>query len=196
MVVFVTAFDRYALRAFEVHAIDYLLKPFDDDRFRLALNRAKGMVRQGRIRDVGKRLADLLGTLEHRPGAAAGDGGKTEGKAKNGKFFNQIAIKSGGRVVFLRADEIDWVEAADDYVKLHVGPKWYLVRETMSSLEKRLDPRHFVRIHRSTIVSLNRIRELRPCFHGEFVVVLRDGAELKLSRSHRQNLESRIGNPL
>lgn len=178
-VVFVTAYDRYALRAFEVHALDYLLKPFDDDRFFEALRRAKSHLQLAKVEELRRELMSLLADVEGpRPAVVAPASPPTE----------RLAIKDGSRVVFLRADEIDWIEAADYYVQIHAGPKSYLHRETMQSLEKRLDPDRFVRIHRSAIVNRTRIRELRSGGRREAVVVLEGGATLKVARSQRDKL--------
>jgi two-component system, LytTR family, response regulator len=188
VVVFVTAFDRYALRAFDFHALDYLLKPFDDARFEKALRRAKLQVEQRDIKDLSRRLIALL--------EGRGEQAPAEGEARvreAPRYLSRLLIKSAGRVSFLKADEIDYVSAEDYYVKLHVGRKGHLLRETMNELESKLDPARFVRIHRSTIVNLERIRELQQLFNGEYVVVLRDGTELKLSRSRREHLEKLLG---
>jgi len=182
VVVFVTAFDRYALRAFEFHALDYLLKPFDDARFEKALRRAKEQVAQRDIKDLSSRLIALL---EGR--------GEPSGEANQPRYLSRLLIKSAGRVFFLKADEIDYVSAEDYYVRLHVGRKGHLLRETMGELESKLDPARFVRIHRSTIVNLERVRELQPLFNGEYAVLLSDGTELKLSRSRREHLERLLG---
>ncbi|HEV2860626.1 MAG TPA: LytTR family DNA-binding domain-containing protein [Pyrinomonadaceae bacterium] len=186
VVVFVTAFDRYALRAFEFHALDYLLKPFDDARFEKALRRAKLQVEQRDIKDLSRRLIALL---EGRGEPAPADAEAREGP----RYLSRLLVKSAGRVFFLKADEIDYVGAEDYYVRVHVGRKGHLLRETMNELESKLDPAQFVRIHRSTIVNLERIRELQQLFNGEYVVVLRDGTELKLSRSRREHLERLLG---
>jgi two-component system LytT family response regulator len=178
-VIFVTAHDRYALKAFEVHALDYLLKPFDRDRFRAALDRAKGQVRREQAPALDQRLAELLRSVrERRPPQ------------------ERLAVKSGGRVSFVRIEDIDWIEAAGNYVRLHVGREEHLLRESMSGIEARLDPRCFVRIHRSTIVNIERIRELQPAFHGDYAVLLRDGKELALSRSFREKVEETLGHSL
>jgi two-component system LytT family response regulator len=188
VVVFVTAFDRYALRAFEFHALDYLLKPFDDARFEKALRRAKLQVEQRDIKDLSSRLIALLeGRGEPPPESSAGEAREAP------RYLTRLLIRSAGRVFFLKADEIDYVSAEDYYVKLHVGRKGHLLRETMNELESKLDPARFVRIHRSTIVNLERIRELQQLFNGEYVVVLGDDTELKLSRSRREHLEKLIG---
>ena len=174
-VIFVTAHDRYALRAFEVQALDYLLKPFDRERFLKALDRARSQ-RQGDPAELQRRLLALL--EESRPGKRA---------------LQRLVVKSGGRIFFLKMDEIDWIEAAGNYLRLHVGKDTHLIRDTMSSLEARIDPAKFFRIHRSTIVNIERVREIQPLFHGDYVVLLRDGTQLTLSRTYRQRLEELLG---
>jgi two-component system LytT family response regulator len=168
-VVIVTAYDRYALKAFDVHAVDYLLKPFDRQRFAAALERARLDLRSD---DAGRRILALVADLrrERRP-------------------QQRIVVKAAGRVFFLRPAEVDWMEAAGNYVRLHVGKKSHLVRETMKGLEERLDPDTFVRIHRSRIVNLDRVRELQPWFHGEHLIVLASGEQLTTSRRHSVRLQ-------
>ena len=178
-VIFVTAYDQYALRAFDVHALDYLLKPFDRQRFEQALARARQQIERVAAGDLERRLLELVQDL--RPAAQRPE---------------RFVIKSGGRVFFVRADEIDWIEAAGNYVKLHVGTDTHLLRETMTALEAQLDPDLFFRIHRSHIVNIERIKELQPWFNGEYVVFLRNGARLTLSRGYREKLQDRIGRPL
>jgi two-component system, LytTR family, response regulator len=178
-VVFVTAFDQYALRAFDVHALDYLLKPFTDDRFRQSLERAKQLVRQGRLGELSRKLAALLEQDEPAPTRA--------------RFLDRLVVKSGGKVTLLPVGEIEWIDAEGDYVRIHVGKTWHLLRETMKNLEDQLDGARFVRIHRSTIVNLEKVKELQPFFRGEYVVVLHNGTTLKLSRGYRDNLEARLG---
>ena len=175
---------RHALKAFEVHALDYLLKPFDDARFEKALRQAKSQIRG---REIGRLSERLLALLEERDarGPAAADAGRAP--ARN--YLKRLLVKSAGRVFFLKADDIDWVEAADYYVKLHVGRKGHLLRESMSELEARLDPDKFLRIHRSSIVNLDRVKEMHPRFGGEYAVLLHDGTELKLSRARREHLQ-------
>jgi len=173
-IVFVTAYDQYALQAFEVNAVDYLLKPFDDKRFFVALNRVKEALRTNSD-EPGTRLAALLEAHEERT------------------RLRRVSIKSGGRIAFLGVEEIDWIEAADQYVELHVGPKTHLLRESMSSLESKLPPDMFCRIHRSTIVNVNRIKELHPQSSGDSVVVLEGGVELKLARARRPMLTRTMG---
>jgi two-component system LytT family response regulator len=168
-VVFVTAYDDYAVRAFEVHALDYLLKPFSAERFRSALGHAREFVAKRRAngmppREMGRR--------------------------------NRLMIKSSGRIHFLRMADIDWCEAAGNYVRVHVGPQCYLVRDTMSHLESELDPQQFIRIHRSTIVNVDRVQEMQSSFNGEYVVLLRGGTRLTLSRGYRDAIHVRLGKPL
>jgi two-component system, LytTR family, response regulator len=175
-VVFVTAYDEYALRAFEVHAIDYLLKPFGRDRFQETLKHAREHLERRRAGDLGRRLLALVHDIKPEP-----------------EKSDRIVVKSGGRVFFLRTDQIDWIEAAGNYVRLHLGDDAHLFRETMNNMEARLDTRRFVRIHRSRIVNADRIRELQPWFNGEYVVVLQNGARLTLSRGYREKLQERLG---
>jgi two-component system LytT family response regulator len=179
LVVFVTAYDHYALRAFDVHALDYLLKPFDRERFYDALVRARQQLERRATGDLERRLLALVQDLKpatHR--------------------LERFVVKSGGRVFFVRADEIDWIEAAGNYVKLHVGTEAHLFRETMNAIEGQLDPDTFYRIHRSHIVNIERVKELQPWFNGEYVVFLRDGTRLTLSRGYREKLQERIGRSL
>jgi two-component system LytT family response regulator len=175
-IIFVTAYDRFALRAFEVHALDYLLKPFDSGRFKQALERARERVRREPAEDLSRRVSELLADLKPGP-----------------KQQNRLAVKSGGKVVFLKTDEIDWVEAADNYVSLHVGSESHLHRETMAALEASLPADKFMRISRSTIVNIERIKELQPMFHGEYTVILRNGTRLTLSRGYREKLDQLLG---
>lgn len=172
-VVFVTAFDHYALKAFEVHALDYLRKPFDRERLQKTLERVRSEV-DAPADGLGARLAALLETLEQprRP--------------------ERIAVKDNGKVYFLRVEEIDWVEAYGNYVKLHVGPQTHLLLQTMAGMESRLDPERFLRIHRSTIVNIDRIASLEPLFHGEYAVTLLDKTVVTLSRGYRERLQELI----
>ena len=172
-VIFITAHDQYAIRAFEVNALDYLLKPIDEERFDLALQRAREGLAGDRDRELGQRLASLLG----EGGAQAA-----------GKQNDRIAVRAANRVVFVRTSEIDWVEATGDYVTLHVGKKSWLMRETLAEMDRKLQAKGFTRIHRSTIVNTERIGEMRALDNGEYRLRLHDGTELKLSRSYRHHL--------
>jgi two-component system LytT family response regulator len=172
-VIFVTAYDEYALRAFEVHAQDYLLKPFDPDRFYSAFERAAQRIRSDRSSDTNTRLLALLGDIERdRPRRA------------------RIAIRSAGSVFFLPVDDVDWLEAADNYVRVHSRGETHLVRQTLQRMEESLSSSEFVRIHRSSIVNVSRIKEIQPWFGGEYVVLLRDGTQLHTSRRYRARLET------
>jgi two-component system, LytTR family, response regulator len=186
-VVFVTAFDAYAIRAFEVHAVDYLLKPFDEPRFRTALDRVRERVaaRRGGVPapDAGGLDARLDALLVQLRG---------DGRVPT-DWLARIAIRETDRVTYVPVGDVDWLEADDNYVRVHTRGGARLVRETLKSLESRLDPRHFARIHRSAIVNLERVRELRPTFNGEYVVVLATGARLTLSRGHRDAFFERMG---
>jgi two-component system LytT family response regulator len=184
-VIFVTAYDQYAIRAFEVHALDFLLKPFTDERFRESLDRAKQYLDEGRADELNRRLANLLDRYLPSPAAPARPGG--------GPYLERLVIKSGDRVTLLRVGEIEWIDADGDYVRIHVGKTWHLLRETMRNLEAQLDPARFVRIHRSTIVNLEKVKELQPFFRGEYVLVLHTGVTLKLSRGYREHLEAKLG---
>lgn len=181
-IIFVTAFDQYALKAFDVHALDYLLKPFDDERFTHALERAKSQIEAREIDRLSKRLLALLEERE----------GERSASKQQQSYLTRLMIKISGRVVLLKVEDIDFIEADGNYAKLHVGRKSHLLREKMHDLEARLDPAKFVRIHRSAIVNLDRIKEMHPHFNGDYVVVLEDGRQLKLSRSRRDNLEMRL----
>lgn len=181
-VIFVTAYDEYAIHAFEVNALDYLLKPFSDERFEKALQRAKSQLAQREINDLSQKLIALVGDYKEEPPANI--------QTSKSNYTTRFMIKAGGRISFIKVDEIDWIEAADYYVKLHTGRKSHLIRETMNVLEKKLDPRAFIRIHRSTIVNIERIKELQPHFNGDYIVVLNDGTELKLSRTRREQLHA------
>ena len=178
-IIFVTAFDQYALQAFEVHALDYLLKPFSDRRFEEALRQAKAHIEMKEVSTLSQRLLALLGEQAAPPPVEAGR--KT--------YLRRFMIKSGGRVTFVKASDVDWISADDYYIKLHVGAQTPLLRMSMSELEEKLDPKSFLRIHRSTIVNFDRVKELRQHPNGEYVVILRDGTELKLSRGRRERLE-------
>jgi two-component system, LytTR family, response regulator len=177
--VFVTAFDEHAVRAFELHALDYLLKPFDRERFQQALSRARQRVGNSGPGELERRLLALMQDLKQTP-----------------HRVDRFVVKSGGRVYFVRAEEIDWIESAGNYVKLHVGGETHLLRETMTAIEAQLDPEAFFRIHRCHIVNIERVRELQPSFNGEYVVFLKNGARLTLSRGYRDKFQQRLGGAL
>ncbi len=171
-VVFVTAYDQFALRAFEAHALDYLLKPFEAERFGKALDRVRAQLLNRNQTPMEERLRGLLASLGARE-----------------QYLERMVARINGRILILRVDEIDWIEAAANYVRVHIGPKQYLVRETMTNLEARLDPERFLRIHRSIIVRKDRIKELEPLFQGDYSLVLSDGTRLTSSRGYRDKIQ-------
>ncbi len=168
-VVFVTAYDEYAVRAFDVHAIDYLLKPFDDARFALALARAKERARARRPDAI------LAGLVRQRV-----------------PYLRRLLVRARDRVLVVPAEEVDWIEAADSYAALHVGARTHLLRRTLCELERALDPRRFVRVHRSAIVNLEQVREIQPLLRGDSVLVLVGGSRVRLSRTHRADFARRF----
>jgi two-component system, LytTR family, response regulator len=177
-VIFVTAYNKYALQAFEAHALDYLLKPFTVKRFNEALGRAKTQIQNEQNGALNRRLATLLEDL--KPQA---------------KYLERIVVKNSGRVSFLSVEEISWIEAAESYVRFHVeGGKSYLIRGAISRLEAQLDPARFLRIHRSIIVSIKQIKEMQPLFHGDYEIVVKDGTKLNSSRSYRDKLQRLLEN--
>ena len=175
-IVFVTAHDAYAVRAFEVHAIDYLLKPFDDARLATALARAKE-----RLARPGEASDQLVALLEER--------------ARRERQVERLLVRARGKVVAVRTQDIDWIEAADYYATLHVGGATHLVRQTMAELETSLDGRRFVRVHRRAIVNIDRVREVHPMFRGDCTLVLADGTRVRLSRTRRAEFERMFGTP-
>ena len=189
--VFVTAYDKHALRAFEAHALDYLLKPFDYDRFDTALQRAKKLVRQQRLGEISESLLAVLQDMRPESGKSISETNnkKTEQTAQK-EPIDRVVIKSGGRIYFLKTEEIDWVEAAGDYLSLHSGNQSHLIRETMGDFHAKLDAKKFLRIHRSTIVNIERIKNIQPLFKGEYVITLTAGTRLKSSRGYRRELQS------
>src|ERR1022692_3333133 len=180
VVIFASAYDQYAIRAFEAHALDYLLKPFDQGRLHQAIERARLELLNSNNRQITNRLLELLSQM--KSGTAS-----TPPEPQN-----RLVVKAQGRVVFLNLDEIDWVEAAANYVRLNAGKESYLFRETISRTSERLNPNEFIRIHRSTIVNVRKIKELIPVNSGEYVVVLRSGKELSCSRGYRAILQRMI----
>jgi len=177
-VVFVTAFNEYAVKAFETSAIDYLVKPFSDDRFEAALQRARNQVQQLKRADLEGRLRQLLSET------------RTASEAEKSLRF---MVKERNSIRFVEASDIDWVEAAGDYVILHCGDEKSMIRETMAGMEKKLPSDRFVRIHRSSIVCIPSVREIKPYFHGDYIVYLKDGRELKLSRRYWPKVEQVLG---
>lgn len=194
-VIFVTAYDAYALRAFEVHALDYLLKPVTADRFREAFARARDHLDRASTASMGRRLKAMLATVLANEDA---DGGGAAAAAAAGvlperqRYADRLTIKDNGRVFFVRVNDVDWFEAHGNYVRVHVGTTTHLIREALSVVEASLMPDRFARIHRSTIVNIDRIKELQPWFAGDYIVLLKDGTQLKLSRTYRDQLQVRL----
>jgi two-component system LytT family response regulator len=186
-VIFITAYDKYALKAFEVHALDYLLKPFDRERFQKAVQRAKVQVRSAQAEDVLQRMRALLVQIREGTGPDA---------SSSPAPLERLMIKSSGRIFFLTVDEIDWIEAEGNYPRLHVGQEAYRLRETLSALEQKLDSRRFVRIHRGSIVNLDRVQEIQLWFHGDYVILLKNGTKLTLSRRYKAKVEAQLGGRL
>ncbi|HVF89838.1 MAG TPA: LytTR family DNA-binding domain-containing protein [Blastocatellia bacterium] len=178
-VIFITAYDQYAVKAFEVYALDYLLKPFDRERFTRAIERGKQHVLKERNSSLNDRVLAVLNEIKNKP-----------------EYLERLVIRTNGHIFFIKTEEIDWLEAEGNYVRLHSGKESYLLRDAISSLENQLDPKKFLRIHRSAIVNINRIQELQPWFHGEYRIILQDGVQLTLSRSYRDKLNELVGKSL
>jgi len=178
VVVFVTAYDEHALKAFEIHAVDYVLKPFDDARFADSVRHACERIRQA---DADALASRLHGVLRELPGPLRHDG-------EVGGWARRIMVRERDRIRFVPVDDIDWLEGAGNYVRIHAAGDSHLVRATLTGLAERLDPARFVRIHRSTVVNLDRIREVQPWAGGDYVAILHDGETLKVSRGYREEL--------
>lgn len=174
-IIFVTAYDEYALKAFEFHAVDYLLKPFDDDRFFEALDRVKTEVLSGESGSQQVRIQSLISEL-----------------AGQGNYLSRMIIKKGDRYYIIQVGDIQWIEAAGYYMRLHAGSGTYLIRKTMKSLAKRLDPGLFFRIHRSYMVNLDFVREIQTWFHGDYIVILKDGKKLPVSKMYKKAVFARL----
>lgn len=173
VVIFVTAYDQYAIKAFDVHALDYLLKPFSPVRLGQALDRARRQLQSAALRESDDRLARLL---------------SSRGEPRSRAFLTRVPVKARDRFVLLKMEQVSWIEAAQNYVQLHASGGVFLLRGTMNDIADRLDPARFARIHRSTVVNLDAVRDIRPTWHGDFDVTLHDGTQLKLSRSYRDRV--------
>ncbi|MGA7108172.1 MAG: LytTR family DNA-binding domain-containing protein [Terracidiphilus sp.] len=180
LTVFVTAYDQHAIRAFEANALDYLLKPFSDERFEATMGRAKARLDERSIGEFGQRVMKMVASV---PAGAE-------------RRLDRLVVKSGGTTRFVRAVDIDWIEAAGVYVTLHVAGKELLYRAALNDLAERLDPRRFVRVHRSALVNIESILQLEPMSHGEFEAVIKNGSRTRVSRTYRALLEKRLGQPL
>ena len=191
MTVFVTAYDQHAVRAFEANALDYLLKPFSDERYEATMARVRGRLDELSLQEFGRRLVRMLSSGSTTDGPA-----NLERLRPERNRLDRLVIKSGGATRFIRVTEIDWIEAAGVYVNLHLGSKELLYRAALTELAERLDPARFIRVHRSTIVNIESILQLEPISHGEFDVVLKGGARTRISRTYRSQLEERLGQSL
>jgi two-component system LytT family response regulator len=176
-VVFVTAHDKYAIQAFEINAIDYLLKPVTEERFNQALRRAKARL-QLRPAEASRQILSLLETI-----------------ASPRRYLKRLAVRSAGKTVFVDADDVHWIEAAENYVQLHTERAGHLLHVPISTLEKSLDPEMFLRIHRSVIVNVRQIRDMQPALHGEYVVTLHNGVRLQSGRMYHEKLKALAANP-
>lgn len=172
LIIFVTAYDEYALKAFEVHALDYLMKPFKKERFFESLDRAKKALEQGSRAGMHSKIENLLEYLEPAQGS-----------------LSRILVKSSGRYFFLKTTDIDWIESSGNYVRIHSGGNNYLIRETMINMEKKLDSDTFFRIHRSTIINVNKVKELEQWFHGDYQVIMYNEEKLTMSRNYKELLD-------
>jgi len=179
LTVFVTAYDEHAIRAFEANALDYLLKPFSDERFELTMARVATRMDERSVREFGRRILRMVSAAPTKDVP-----------------LDRLVVKCGGSTRFIRAADIDWIEAAGVYANLHIGGKELLYRAALNELAQRLDPVRFVRVHRSTIVNIESILHLEPISHGEFEVILKDGSRSKISRIYRSQLEKRLGQSL
>lgn len=179
LTVFVTAYDEHAIRAFEANALDYLLKPFSDERWEAAFARAKNRHDEVSVREFGRSVLRLLGSRSQGP-----------------RYLDRLVVKGSGNTRFVRVTDIDWIESAGVYVNLHIAGKELLYRSALSELAEHLDPMRFVRVHRSAIVNIDSIVELHPISHGEFEIVLKDGHRSRVSRTYRTLLEKRLGQSL
>jgi two-component system, LytTR family, response regulator len=181
VVIFVTAYHQHALQAFEVHALDYILKPFNKERFQHAMQRARKQIQHVNSDDLSERLLALLQESESM-------------RREPPKYLERLVVKTAGRIFFLHTEEIHWIEAADNYVRLHTIKDSHMIQGTMSRLESKLNPEMFLRIHRSAIVNIKYIKELHPLFHGEYAVHLSSGKELTSGRTYRENIQRLLEN--
>lgn len=189
IVIFVTAYDKYAIRAFDLCAIDYLLKPFRDARFTAALNRAKSEIRQSRAVELGKKVEQLLGYMQEMSRLGAASPGVP---APASEPTDRVVLKTGSDIHFVRAADIIWVESQADFIKVHTIGAAQLVREPLQSLEDRLDPAKFLRIHRSSLVNIEHVRKVTPALYGDYTVLMSDDTKLRLSRKNRGKLKRLI----
>jgi two-component system, LytTR family, response regulator len=180
LTVFVTAYDQHAIRAFDANALDYLLKPFSDERFEATMARAKARLDERSMKEFGRRVMKMVSATPAAPE----------------RRLDRLVVKAGGTTRFIRVIDFDWIEAAGVYVTLHVGGKELLYRAALNDLAEKLDPRRFVRVHRSALINIESVLQLEPISHGEFEAVLKNGSRTRVSRTYRSQLEKRLGQPL
>ena len=190
LVIFVTAYDEHALRAFDVHAVDYVLKPIDPDRLRVAVRRARNERGNAAAAEQHARLRGLLSAWV--PDSVARPADASPAPSLSAAPLQRFLVKSNGKMFFVNTRDVDWIEADGNYVRLHVGSASHMIRETIVAVERALPPSNFARIHRSAIVNLDRIAEMRQWSSGDYIVVLTTGARLKLSRTYRESIEAAI----
>ncbi len=185
LIIFVTAYDKYAIDAFEANALDYLVKPVDEERLKDAIHRAREALKSRAAASRESRLVELLASLSDDERDKIKDLIEDPGWTEKERYAERISFKDGSKVVVLNADDIEWIDAAGDYMCIHAGGKTHIIRETMKTLQQRLDPARFQRVHRSAIVNVAKVKELHPHSNGEYFLILENGAELKLSRSYK-----------
>ncbi len=182
VIVFVTAYDQFAVKAFEAQALDYVLKPFDDERFEQAVKRAKSHIHHNRSADINRRLLEWMASHQ----------ATSPGSTEKPHYLQRLSVKSGGRIQFLKVTEIEWIEASDQYVLLHVAGRQHLLRDSLNRLETQLDPDQFFRVHRSALVNLDFVCELELNENGDGTIVLSNRTSIKLSRSRREKFEEAL----
>jgi two-component system, LytTR family, response regulator len=183
LVIFITAYDHFASHAFEVDAIDYIVKPFNNDRFYKAVAKVKKQLGQLSTWDINNRLNNIIAKLENSP---------TSETTPVRKYFERMMVKTGDRMFLVKVKDVDWFEAQDYYIAIHTGKETHLIRKTMAQLETELDPSHFIRIHRSTIVNINKVKTISAHFNNESVVLLEDGTKLKMSQAYKAKLQQAL----
>lgn len=185
LIVFVTAYDKYAIDAFEANALDYLVKPVDEERLKDAIHRARETIKSRLASNRESKLVELLASLSDEDHDQIKELINDPDWTGRERYSERLSFKDGTKVVVLDADEIEWIDAAGDYMCIHTGGKTHIIRETMKTLQQRLDPARFQRIHRSAIVNVDKVKELHPHANGEYFITLENGSELKLSRSYK-----------
>lgn len=185
LIIFVTAYDKYAIDAFEANALDYLVKPVEEERLKDAVHRAREAIKSRAAASRESRLVELLASLSVEEHDQIKELIQDPSWTNKERYSERLSFKDGSKVVMLNADDIDWIDAAGDYMCIHAGGKTHIIRETMKTLQQRLDPTRFQRIHRSAIVNVKKVKELHPHSNGEYFVILENGSELKLSRSYK-----------